>query len=202
MYLTETDDFLNDIVTMRGVTMIPEHVHQQNGGVYIDLKLADQSVRILNSFQKALGGIIDPVADDKFHCTLIYSKKSGKNDLVVYDDAVYKSETRGLDIFGSGDDDDAWLVVKLESMDLILRHNFLMKKNRLSSKFSSYSPHITIGKLDMTYMKRNNITLNNLLYSISKFSQYNIMDTTIHFNSEKYSKIDKSYNEKLSASTE
>ena len=94
--------------------------------------------------------IPNPVSSNKYHTTLIYSRKPTVEPKLT-SHKLYKASLDKFEVFTTRDGERC-LVAKLNSADLQIRHKQLMDQMQASYDFPAYQPHITIsyniGKFD------------------------------------------------------
>jgi 2'-5' RNA ligase len=116
------------------------------GGSYVAEEFDAESADKLYEFAKSLD-VENLVPKEKYHITLIYSKKSlptsfkvkplsERNPVIV--------EPKGLNIFQTQEGNNC-LVVEFFTPDLVKRHESLMSKYNLTYDFDSYIPHVSIS---------------------------------------------------------
>ena len=145
-------------------------------GVYIAVKYNLYSILKINEIAEHYK-VPNIIPLDKFHTTLIYSKKATPN-VEIKNKVSYIALPDKLDIWESQSGSKS-LVLTLKSKHLIDRNKELTDKYNFISDYSKYIPHITISysiedwnRIDemQTYLTNNKI--------------YNIMSITSEYKDE------------------
>lgn len=110
-------------------------------GTYAGVHLNDNSRDILYKFVEEMN-IPKPLSKDKYHVTLLYSRKEHPEyEPINY---IHHSEslvhTKGFEIFNN-----RILVLKLDAPQLNLRHKRLMELHEATYDYDEYVPHITLS---------------------------------------------------------
>ena len=128
-------------------------------GTYAGVRYAPKTVEAIQSFLKE-HSIPNPVASEKLHTTLLYSRKY----LPHYEaqgslENPIKAKFDCYDVWKTSPQDESqepWncLVMKLHSPELVELHEKYMKEHQATFDYSHYHPHITlsynIGDLDVS----------------------------------------------------
>lgn len=117
----------------------------EGSGAYVSVTPDNDGIRTLSEIAITLGVVTDV---DKLHCTLSYAR-----DCVPTARAVptlhFGAKVAGLE-FWDGHDNDGYLVVILDSPDLVARNRYWTEQG-LKHSFDDYTPHSTlIHKIDKT----------------------------------------------------
>lgn len=130
----------NDILSI----LVNEKPVSNKNGVYIGIKLDEQSKVDLNNLVQQLEQPNKVLADD-FHTTIAYSKKYFKSDLenIKNADVDFTATITGYDLFNNGKNRTACLVLILDCPDAVSYHNKTMQQGAIYD-FAEYKPHITI----------------------------------------------------------
>lgn len=110
-------------------------------GTYIGLKLSEKSKIFLTKLIKDFD-IDNPISEDDFHVTLVYSRKPAVKNIVEPDN-IYKCKIDTWDVWESQGKKS--FIVKLKCQKLIDRHKELIHKYSLTHDFPDYTPHITLS---------------------------------------------------------
>lgn len=130
---------------MNFIEMLPfliEGIHGTYAGVHFD----QNTVRDLKLLQDALA-VPNPLSPDKFHSTLLYSRKPLPNYVPFGEYPIPPTSNTNvfeLDVFETASGKRA-LVLKYDSDFLSGRHNELMKEHGATWDHPSFIPHITLS---------------------------------------------------------
>lgn len=124
--------------------LVNEKTVSGKNGVYIGLKLDEQSKSDLNTLVQQLD-LSNKVAADDFHTTVAYSKKYFKSDLenIKSTDINFTATVTGYDLFNNSKNRTACLVLTLDCPEAVSYHNKTIQQGAIYD-FAEYKPHITI----------------------------------------------------------
>ena len=113
-------------------------------GSYVGVTPAKESKNKIKQLIKQLK-VDNPIARDKMHCTVIYSRKpisdfTAKGTL----DPAIKAIPKSLKIFQTQEGKNA-LVLELDCEELHYRHQSIMKEYGATYDYPEYIPHITLS---------------------------------------------------------
>lgn len=109
------------------------------GGVYIAMKPTPKTLSKIEDYIKT--NLKDVETNKDIHCTLIYSQKKLKGNVVTMKH-IAEGSFAGFELFGPNKDT---LVIKLDSPDLIRRNDALVKQYDFISDYEEYRPHVTLA---------------------------------------------------------
>lgn len=119
-------------------------------------------------------GVPNPIPNEGMHCTLIYSRTPTVIPQ-VQNLRIYKGTLEKFTVFNSRDGKRC-LVAKIDSIDLLARHNELMTELDASYDFPEYLPHVTlsydIGEFDESIL--NEVLIKTPIYFTDEY--YEILD--------------------------
>lgn len=148
-------------------------------GTYAAVTFSDDTIKSLLALQEQLE-VPSPLSEDKFHTTLLYSRKelpnyiaAGKLQPVITSDDIDFT----LDIWPNADKTKRCLVLKYECQWLLDRHNELMEEHGATFDYPEYNPHITLS------------------YDVGP--DWEMKDATVHFKNQKPITIVSEYSEPL-----
>lgn len=125
-------------------------------GVYCFSELHPKSANDILNFCKE-NKIQNHLGLNELHCTVIYDNMPHMNftSCGIYPEPI-ECEVLGFELFNENNA----LVLKLNSKDLISRHNELVSKHNIQYEFKEYIPHITlsydVGDIDISKLKFKN----------------------------------------------
>lgn len=124
--------------------LVNEKNIKNKNGIYIGLKLDEQSKSDLNTLVQQLD-LSNKVAADDFHTTVAYSKKYFKSDLenIKSTEVDFAATVTGYDLFNNSKNRTACLVLTVDCPDAVSYHNKTMQQGAIYD-FAEYKPHITI----------------------------------------------------------
>ena len=130
----------NDILSI----LVNEKNVKNKNGVYIGIKLDEQSKTDLNNLVQQLD-VSNKVTADDFHTTIAYSKKYFKSDLenIKSADVDFTAAITGYDLFNNSKNRTACLVLTLDCPEAVSYHNKTIQQGAIYD-FAEYKPHITI----------------------------------------------------------
>lgn len=116
-------------------------------GTYAGVSFSPDTIKKLIVLQERLK-VPNPIAPDKFHSTLLYSRKLLPNyiplgeiePVATSDDVIFE-----LEIWPSDGGSKNLLVLKYDCAWLTERHETLMIEHEATWDFPDYSPHITLS---------------------------------------------------------
>lgn len=129
------------------LSQIYEGPERRRKGTYAAVLFDDRTVESLLELQEKLE-IPNPLGEDKFHTTLLYSRRYLPNytalgelePVATSDDVVYE-----LEIWPSGSGEKNVLVLKYDCEWLSERHSRLMAEHGATWDYPDYIPHITLS---------------------------------------------------------
>jgi len=111
------------------------------GGVYISVKLSEETTNLVFEYQEKYLKGRDIVDIDSLHCTLIYSKKPHV-DNIEPEEYTAIGTFQEFNLFGPNKDT---LVAEINSQDLRRRNEELVEKYGFISDFDEYKSHVTLS---------------------------------------------------------
>jgi hypothetical protein len=97
----------------------------------------------------ALGHPLSQEKIEDLHSTIIYAKGNFPNGLELQRGQRFGAKVTGLE-FWDGHDNDGYVVLLLDSPDLMARHQFWVSRG-LTHSFEDYTPHVTLfDKIEKT----------------------------------------------------
>lgn len=134
---------------MRLTDLHEKETQEESNGTYAAVTFCDESVNTLTKFVED-NEIPNPVAPEKFHCTLMYSRKpvpEFEPQSVI--DPQWAAEHKNFELWDSQPDDDGntrkVLVMQLDCPELVDRFNFIMDNYDATYDFDEYKPHVTLS---------------------------------------------------------
>ena len=117
-------------------------------GVYVALEPISGGRKIFNIVSDVLRkSKIKPEPAESYHVTVVWSDKAPDHSMVnmmLEDSKTYRAKIAGVTSW-AGHDNDGYVVIELESSDLLQRHKEWLKAGA-SHSFPDYRAHITIAK--------------------------------------------------------
>lgn len=120
-----------------------DNEEQSKTGTYVAAKFSDKSKDDLTKFIKD-NNIINSVAPNKLHVTILYSRKDCNLNYNNKLDTEYQGKPEKFEVWKSQSGKNC-LVLKLQSDQLSERHKFLMDKHKATYDYDQYKPHVTLS---------------------------------------------------------
>ncbi len=145
-------------------------------GVYISLDMVEESFIALKKYMDKY--IPNLEHNEEQHCTLIYSKKEHKEEIIPKEYQVVGTFLR----FSKFGENNEVLVAELDCNAMVLRNAELVKKYGFVSDYDEYKPHFTLS------YDAKDIDINSLPP----------IDFAIYFNNETVEPLDENWSNKAS----
>lgn len=118
-------------------------------GTYVALKLTPESQRALEEYSYAHGiNVPVKILEEGYHVTVLYSIVPCYG-IQVDPTKMYRAQFNGFDMFtsgyGSNNQENNVLVVKIFCDELTRRHEFFKTIHGATHSFPQYSPHVTMN---------------------------------------------------------
>lgn len=110
-------------------------------GVYISVNIQEESKIALGSYMEKYLSFYNNLELDDLHCTIIYSAKELKEEVLLKDYKLIANFNR----FSKFGDDKNILVIEINSETLVNRNKELTKEYGFVSDYDEYKPHITLS---------------------------------------------------------
>ncbi len=111
------------------------------GGVYISVNMEEESLIAISNYMDKYLPNHDTINLENMHCTLIYSKKPYKEEIIPKE---YKSIGTFLKFTKFGEKEDV-LVAELDCEAMVTRNKELVEEHDFISDFEEYKPHFTLS---------------------------------------------------------
>lgn len=112
-------------------------------GTYLAVKPDGFAIADIQKIQKA-AQFANPIAKEKLHCTLMYSKEAEGNGYVPNPDAVYEGIVTGCEMLGEVGSPYRALVLTFDCPALTRRFNYAKTKGLIHS-YPNFKPHISLA---------------------------------------------------------
>ena len=123
---------------------LSEGLKESKTGTYVAVTFSKDTVKRIKAFMKD-NDVPNPLASDKLHTTLIYSKKhlpdfkaQGKLD------EPWIGKVTGLDIFKSQQGNNC-LVARFDCKEAVARHKEIMKEHEATYDYPEFKLHFTLS---------------------------------------------------------
>lgn len=113
-------------------------------GTYANLKLDDASHGKLEALQRRLG-LANPTPRDKFHTTIIYSRKPCPGAMELHGMATpYPAWIKSLKTWPT-QDGNRCLVAEVQAYTLDELHDHMLEKYGATHDYDEFTPHVTLS---------------------------------------------------------